>query len=420
MPDGGADCTRDTLQELSETVTAPSAALPDRLSHLLAPFAPHDALVILTADVDGGHQRGAGDESFVRGVSYLDLDDRRRAIRPGSTQRDELDVAGRTVQILLAVSRNGAVLVLAGARPDAHGEATVLDLWNIVSLRIQELADHAPPDYLRHARYSSGERMEALAELGAEYSTTLETVLASLRSSRLDNGAARQAATAIATEGLVHLRTASDRARTATEEPVTTAFDRLRDDLRPLMRYRDIDVQFVDPPVDGRPLPSEVAHGARAVVRGAILVMIDDPDVSRVRAQWDCDGTNLIIGLRDDGDGALSSDSSRLRLITDRVHALRGRIDVDMTPGWGTEISVVVPLDPPHAGGMRPTTWSLGERENDVLARIASGAHNREIAADLGISENTVKFHIANLYRKMGVSNRAEATATYLSEMRFA
>lgn len=79
---------------------------------------------------------------------------------------------------------------------------------------------------------------------------------------------------------------------------MTTAFERLRDDLNPLLRYRDIDVQFVEPPVDGRPLPSEVAHGARAVVRGSILVMIDDPSVSRVRAQWDCDGTNLIIGLR--------------------------------------------------------------------------------------------------------------------------
>ena len=101
----------------------------------------------------------------------------------------------------------------------------------------------------------------------------------------------------------MHLRTASDRVRTFTEEPVTTAFERLRDDLRPLVRYRDIDVQFVEPPVDGRALPSEIAHGARAVVRGSILALVDRHDVSRVRVQWDCDGTNLLINVRDDGPG---------------------------------------------------------------------------------------------------------------------
>src|SRR5699024_6307167 len=134
------------------------------------PFAPHGALVILTSDVDGGRRRGTGDDAFVREVSYLDLDEQRRLIRPGSVRRDALE--GR--EILLVVSRNGALLVLADAAPDPHGERVVLDLWNIVSLRIQEIADTAAPDYLRRARHSSGERMEALAELGAEYSTTLE------------------------------------------------------------------------------------------------------------------------------------------------------------------------------------------------------------------------------------------------------
>lgn len=201
---------------------------------------------------------------------------------------------------------------------------------------------------------------------------------------------------------------------------MTTAFERLRDDLNPLLRYRDIDVQFVEPPVDGRPLPSEVAHGARAVVRGAILVMIDDPSVSRVRAQWDCDGTNLIIGLRDDGRGELSGESSRMRLVADRVHALRGRMSIEPVPAWGTEMSFVIPLDPPHARGMTPAAWSLGAREEGVLAQLAGGARNREIASALGISENTVKFHVANLYRKLGVSSRAEATALYLSHLRVA
>jgi hypothetical protein len=99
-------------------------------------------------------------------------------------------------------------------------------------VRAQELAD---PDSLRHARMSAGERMEVLTELVDEYSTTLESILAVLRSGKVDDSAARSAATAVAASGLVHLRTASDRVRTSAEEAVTSAFERLREDLRPLV-----------------------------------------------------------------------------------------------------------------------------------------------------------------------------------------
>jgi DNA-binding CsgD family transcriptional regulator len=51
----------------------------------------------------------------------------------------------------------------------------------------------------------------------------------------------------------------------------------------------------------------------------------------------------------------------------------------------------------------------LTPREVDVLRLLADGLSNREMAARLGISENTVKFHVASLYSKLGVQNRAEA-----------
>ncbi|MGO1746525.1 MAG: LuxR C-terminal-related transcriptional regulator, partial [Microbacterium gubbeenense] len=118
---------------------------------------------------------------------------------------------------------------------------------------------------------------------------------------------------------------------------------------------------------------------------------------------------------RDDGDGSLTHRSSQLRLIEERVHALRGRISVDATEGWGTEMTIAVPLDPPQVRGSAPSGWSLGAREGEVLALLADGSRNRDIAEALSISENTVKFHVANVYRKLGVSNRSEATALYLS-----
>jgi two-component system response regulator DesR len=51
----------------------------------------------------------------------------------------------------------------------------------------------------------------------------------------------------------------------------------------------------------------------------------------------------------------------------------------------------------------------LSQREREVLALIASGQTNREIAAHLYLSPHTVKEHASSLYRKLGVKNRAEA-----------
>ncbi len=51
----------------------------------------------------------------------------------------------------------------------------------------------------------------------------------------------------------------------------------------------------------------------------------------------------------------------------------------------------------------------LSEREREVLAALASGKTNAEAARDLFISIGTVKSHTANIYRKLGAKNRAEA-----------
>jgi two-component system nitrate/nitrite response regulator NarP len=56
----------------------------------------------------------------------------------------------------------------------------------------------------------------------------------------------------------------------------------------------------------------------------------------------------------------------------------------------------------------------LTPRERELLAALASGLTNAQIAGKLDISLNTVKFHLKNLYDKLGVSNRAQAVAHYL------
>jgi DNA-binding NarL/FixJ family response regulator len=58
-----------------------------------------------------------------------------------------------------------------------------------------------------------------------------------------------------------------------------------------------------------------------------------------------------------------------------------------------------------------PANESLSAREREVLALVAKGTSNREIARELFISEATVKTHLTHLYGKLGVKDRAAAVA---------
>jgi two-component system NarL family response regulator len=51
----------------------------------------------------------------------------------------------------------------------------------------------------------------------------------------------------------------------------------------------------------------------------------------------------------------------------------------------------------------------LSDREIEVLTNIVRGRSNKEIAGDLGISENTVKFHTTRIFEKLGVLDRVQA-----------
>ena len=54
--------------------------------------------------------------------------------------------------------------------------------------------------------------------------------------------------------------------------------------------------------------------------------------------------------------------------------------------------------------------WRLTARELEVLRLVAEGRTNQNVARALEVSEQTVKFHLCNVYRKLGVGNRTEAT----------
>jgi DNA-binding NarL/FixJ family response regulator len=77
--------------------------------------------------------------------------------------------------------------------------------------------------------------------------------------------------------------------------------------------------------------------------------------------------------------------------------------------------TVIQSLNPPEPGTTVGTSGSgshaadLTERELSILQALARGLSNDAIAKELWIARPTVKFHVRNVYRKLGVSNRTEA-----------
>ena len=60
-------------------------------------------------------------------------------------------------------------------------------------------------------------------------------------------------------------------------------------------------------------------------------------------------------------------------------------------------------------GGSASDDAGLSKRERSILEALESGASNAAIAEELFLAEQTVKFHLTNIYRKLGVSSRTEA-----------
>lgn len=64
-----------------------------------------------------------------------------------------------------------------------------------------------------------------------------------------------------------------------------------------------------------------------------------------------------------------------------------------------------------------PECSSLTDRECDILTRLSKGMLNKEIANEMGLSINTVKNHLQNIYSKLCVENRTEAILRFLERV---
>ena len=125
----------------------------------------------------------------------------------------------------------------------------------------------------------------------------------------------------------------------------------------------------------------------------AVVVLIDEPD-----ATW------TSRALRAEVRAILAREASREE-IHSAIHAARNGM-VLLDPEIAKDLltgsrRVMEPI--------RETVEELTPREIEVLRMMAEGLGNKEIAARLGISDHTVKFHISSILAKLGASTRTEA-----------
>ena len=107
---------------------------------------------------------------------------------------------------------------------------------------------------------------------------------------------------------------------------------------------------------------------------------------------------------------------------TDAPYTMRSRQRMEMLCRAGslalTNMTNAGAVDTHRASiGVREpaATLSLPPRSADVAIRVCRGQTNKEIAREMGISDQTVKEHVANLCRRFGVHNRTELAACLLS-----
>ena len=79
-------------------------------------------------------------------------------------------------------------------------------------------------------------------------------------------------------------------------------------------------------------------------------------------------------------------------------------------------VVMVVPREAFEQAERTEEEGGLSARELEILLLVARGLSNRQVAQALHVAEGTVKRHLANLYLKIGVSSRGEATSRALSE----
>jgi len=132
---------------------------------------------------------------------------------------------------------------------------------------------------------------------------------------------------------------------------------------------------------------------------------VEQPEVAVVILTTFNEDELMFRGLRAGAHGYLLKDTDRVTLFNTIRAAARG--ETLLKP----EIMARVFARANAPKIVSDTTINLTDRELEILTSVARGERSKEIATHLGISERTVKAHLASIYSKLGVDSRAAAIA---------
>ncbi len=410
------------LARAAELVRGPMNEILPTLSEALAPLVAHTVAAELSGQCAHSPFKVHGEDGTARRVTVADLQELGPRVTPGHPWQGTALVGGEE-RAVVAVASEAApmaarppLLVLVRTSPSGvltPSEAEIVQhLWDLVTGHRHRLTLEAVPGAVAQSRSTAAERARVIAELGEAHEAALTALLGVLRSKALEDRAARSRAVDLAVSALVALRAEADRNQELTEEPAAEAFARLTDSLKPLLRHSEVSLEFAPPEAETAEtsIAADVAHLARAAVRALVLAMAGQRGVRRIHVRWQLSGCQLVASVRDDGPGELSRSALDTHRVAQRLAALGGTLAVDALPGWGTTVTATLPLGTAPSPRADPLA-GLHPREAEVLGHLAQGHRNRTIAEELHISESTVKFHVANILAKLGVSSRGEAAA---------
>ena len=132
-----------------------------------------------------------------------------------------------------------------------------------------------------------------------------------------------------------------------------------------------------------------------------------DPNVAIVILTTYDDDELIVRGLRAGARGYLLKDAGR-GVLLNAIHAAHSGELLLPEPIAARLVAQLEEARPARGG-------ELSRRELEVLALIAQGAPNKQIARQLRIAERTVKAHVTSVFQKLAVDTRAQAVAVALS-----
>lgn len=126
----------------------------------------------------------------------------------------------------------------------------------------------------------------------------------------------------------------------------------------------------------------------------------------------DLDANEAADWLRSGVHAILPRDANEHEIVA-AIEAVYAGLAVVPAPTAGVLAALLVPDGSRYATRGAPVAAgiTLSPREREILALLAEGMGNKIVAARLGISEHTVKTHVASIFQKLGADTRAEAVA---------